>query len=76
MKIEAKIKKDVLNFSTSEMNYLSLTTSFKAPKLDKAFVASKGINTLLASPFAISCKASNDFNWINLSSGLDFLIDS
>lgn len=62
MKNEGKIKKDVLILSTSKTYYLSLTTSFKAPKLDKAFVASKGINTLLASPFAISCKASKDFN--------------
>ncbi len=43
------------------LNYLlSLKISFAAPKLLKALVASKGINTLLASPLAISSRASRD----------------
>ena len=40
----------------------SFITSFIAPKLASALVASKGINTLFASPFATSSKASKDFN--------------
>ena len=47
--------------------FLSSKISLTLPKLDKAFVASKGINILFASPFAISCKASNYFNCTNLS---------
>ena len=41
---------------------LSVITSLIAPKLANVFVASKGMNTLLASPFATSSKASKDFN--------------
>ena len=40
---------------------LSLKISLAAPRLLKALVASKGINTLLASPLAISSRASRDF---------------
>ena len=41
---------------------LSVKISFAAPKLLKVEVASKGINTLFASPFATSFKVSNDFS--------------
>jgi len=40
----------------------SLTISFIAPSELKAFVASKGINTLFASPSATFSRASKDFN--------------
>ena len=40
----------------------SLRTSLIAPNALKAPVASKGINTLLASPLATSSNASNDFS--------------
>ena len=54
-------KRDII--LTILTNFLSsFTTSFIAPKLDNAFVASKGINTLFASPFATSSRASKDFN--------------
>ena len=55
---------------------LSVITSLIAHKLPKALVASKGINTLLASPLATSSKASKDFNCTNLSLGSAFFIAS
>ena len=42
--------------------FLSVITSFIAPKLLNVDVASKGINTLFAAPFANSFKVSKDFN--------------
>ena len=44
------------------VSFLSVTISFIAPRELKALVASKGINTLFASPLATSSKASKDFN--------------
>ena len=54
--------------------FLSVNISFAAPKLLRALVASKGIKILLASPFATSSRASRDFSWTSLSSGLEDFI--
>ena len=63
-------------YETHYSLFLSVTTSLIAPKLARVLVASKGINTLLASPLATSFKASKDFNCTNFSSGSAFLTAS
>ena len=68
-KYDEIIKKSIKKVETHNSHFFlihyflsSFITSFIAPKLERALVASKGINTLLASPSATFSKASSDFN--------------